>query len=59
MGRPVNTEPKVTMKVPDSIHRKIQILKGMLGSKTYYDAIEQIIDETLERAKNNITIRKR
>lgn len=54
-----NTEPKVTMKVPENVHRKIQIMKGMLGTKTYYDAIEILIDEAMERAKNNITIRKK
>ena len=41
---------KVTMKILDRIHRKLQIAKGMLGAKTLGDTIEQIVDDFIERS---------
>ena len=39
---------KVTMKISEDAHRKLQVAKALLGSKTLGDAIKQLSEEAIE-----------
>lgn len=39
---------KITIKIEDVVHRKLQILKATMGVKTLGAAIEKLIDDYME-----------
>lgn len=39
---------KITMKILQSAHRKLQIVKGMMGVKTLSETIEALAEEYIE-----------
>ena len=39
---------KVTMKIEESAHRKLQMAKALLGTKTLSDTIKQLAEEAIE-----------
>lgn len=47
-----NNNDKITMKIQTKVHRKLQIVKGMLGTKDFSDTIEQLINDHLEKVNN-------
>ncbi len=39
---------KITMKIPETIHRKLRTVQGLTGDKTLYDVINRVIDSYIE-----------
>jgi len=42
-------DEKVTMKVKTDTHQKLQIVKGMMGAKTFGEAIQVMAEEYIEQ----------
>lgn len=40
---------KVTMKIDGSTHQKLQIVKGIMGTKTLGEAIQVMAEEYIEK----------
>lgn len=40
---------KITMKVDSDAHQKLQIVKGMMGSKTLSETIQAMAEEYIEQ----------
>ena len=41
-------ETKITMKIDNSAHQKLQIVKGLVGAKTLSDTIRILAEEYIE-----------
>lgn len=39
---------KITIKISPDAHKKLQIAKGITGSKTFSEAIQQLAEECIE-----------
>ena len=42
------------MKILERVHRKIQIVKGMIGAKDFSETIEIVLDEYIERQNKKV-----
>lgn len=40
---------KITMKIDETVHRKLQVAKGLLGVKTFGEAIQVLAEEYIEK----------
>jgi len=45
---------KITMKVDNNVHQKLQIVKGLMGTKTLSETIQVLAEEHIEKIMGKV-----